>query len=46
MSEFSSKWKMFKIICSGCGKDEEVPFEPSGDRPIYCRECYQKRRRS
>ncbi|PIV69323.1 MAG: hypothetical protein COS08_04905, partial [Euryarchaeota archaeon CG01_land_8_20_14_3_00_38_12] len=22
----------------------EVPFEPSGDRPVYCRECYQKHR--
>ncbi|MDO8726787.1 MAG: hypothetical protein Q7J35_12030, partial [Candidatus Methanoperedens sp.] len=25
-----------------CGQETEVPFAPSGDRPVYCRECYQK----
>ncbi|MGB6680012.1 MAG: CxxC-x17-CxxC domain-containing protein [Candidatus Bathyarchaeia archaeon] len=40
-----SERKMFKIKCSDCGQDSEVPFEPSGDRPVYCRDCYQKRRR-
>lgn len=36
--------KMHSIVCSECGKDTEVPFAPSGDRPVYCRECYQKHR--
>jgi CxxC-x17-CxxC domain-containing protein len=36
--------KMFKVVCSECGKDTEVPFQPSGDRPVYCKECFQKRR--
>ncbi|MCD6550290.1 hypothetical protein J7K24_01975 [bacterium] len=31
--------------CSECGKEiTELPFEPSPDRPIYCRECWAKRR--
>ncbi len=31
--------------CSECGKKiTELPFEPSGDRPIYCRECWSKKR--
>ena len=36
--------KMYTVKCSECGSDAEVPFEPSGDRPVYCRDCYRKRR--
>jgi CxxC-x17-CxxC domain-containing protein len=28
--------------CSECGADIEVPFKPDGERPVYCRDCYQK----
>jgi CxxC-x17-CxxC domain-containing protein len=27
--------EMHKITCSDCGKEAEVPFKPSGDRPVY-----------
>ena len=31
--------------CSECGKEiTEMPFEPRGDSPLYCRECWGKRR--
>ena len=31
--------------CADCGtKITELPFEPSGDRPIYCKECWSKKR--
>ena len=31
--------------CSDCGEEiTELPFEPSPDRPIYCRECWRKQR--
>jgi len=36
--------EMHKVICSECKKETEVPFKPSGDRPVYCRDCYQKHR--
>ena len=36
---------MHKSVCADCGKDCEVPFQPTGDRPIYCQECWVKRRR-
>jgi len=36
---------MYKAICSECGKECEVPFKPVEGRPVYCRECYAKRRR-
>ena len=34
--------EMHKAKCADCGKDCEVPFKPSGDRPVYCRDCYRK----
>ncbi len=33
---------MFKVTCSECGQESEVPFQPDGKRPVYCRDCYQK----
>ncbi|MDP2926564.1 MAG: hypothetical protein Q8N65_00250 [bacterium] len=33
--------------CSECGaKITELPFQPSADRPVYCRECHSKKRES
>lgn len=34
---------MYKVTCADCGKETEVPFEPRTGRPVYCRECYEKR---
>ncbi|MBI3631363.1 MAG: hypothetical protein HY219_00655 [Candidatus Staskawiczbacteria bacterium] len=31
--------------CGECGVEiTELPFEPAPDRPIYCRECWSKKR--
>ncbi|NLK51801.1 MAG: zinc-binding protein [Syntrophomonadaceae bacterium] len=38
--------EMFPAVCATCGKDTTVPFQPSGDRPVYCRDCYQSRSRN
>ena len=28
------------LKCASCSADiNELPFEPSGDRPVYCRDC-------
>ena len=35
---------MHKAICADCNKECEVPFRPTGDRPVYCKECFAKRR--
>ena len=40
-----AKREMYTAICSACGKETEVPFKPSEDRPVYCRECYEARRK-
>jgi len=33
---------MHDAICANCGKETKVPFRPSMDRPVYCRECYNQ----
>ena len=39
---YRSSRQMFPATCAECGKDTEVPFEPRGDRPVYCSDCYRK----
>jgi len=37
--------EMHKVSCSECGKETTVPFAPDGERPVYCRDCYQKHKK-
>ncbi len=30
------------IVCDACGQEAMVPFQPRGDRPVYCNECFIK----
>ena len=32
---------MFTVNCASCGKEAKVPFQPRGDRPVYCSDCFQ-----
>ena len=34
--------QLYSVKCSKCRKQTEVPFKPSGDRPVYCRDCYMQ----
>jgi len=36
--------ELFPATCSSCGKATEVPFRPSSNKPVYCRECFQQQR--
>jgi CxxC-x17-CxxC domain-containing protein len=36
--------QMFPATCASCGQQTEVPFKPSGSRPVYCRDCFQAQR--
>lgn len=36
--------EMYSAVCAGCGIDTMVPFKPSGNRPVYCRDCFNKNR--
>ena len=33
-----------RVVCSDCSKECEIPFKPSGGRPVYCKECFSKRK--
>ena len=41
-SSYGTPRQMFPVVCGDCGKDTEVPFEPRGDRPVYCSDCFRK----
>lgn len=30
-------------VCDECGKDCQVPFKPSGEKPVYCSDCFGKK---
>jgi len=42
--EFRGPREMYKAVCADCGNECEVPFKPDPSRPVYCRECWAKRR--
>lgn len=43
-SRFREDRPMFQTVCAACGQETTVPFEPTGDRPVYCRDCFQAKR--
>ncbi len=38
--------QMYPAVCASCGKETQVPFQPSGDRPVYCSDCFSAQRSS
>jgi CxxC-x17-CxxC domain-containing protein len=41
-----SERRMYPAVCSRCGKNTEVPFEPRLDKPVYCSDCFARERAS
>ena len=37
--------EMYEVVCAECGVTTQVPFQPRNDRPVYCRECFNARKR-
>jgi CxxC-x17-CxxC domain-containing protein len=37
-----SQRQMYTATCSNCGREARVPFQPRGDKPVYCSDCYQQ----
>ncbi|MBI2165628.1 MAG: zinc-ribbon domain containing protein [Chloroflexi bacterium] len=33
---------MYPAVCAQCGKETQVPFQPRGDRPVYCSDCFSQ----
>ena len=42
-SSYGGQRQMYPAVCAQCGKQTEVPFQPRGDRPVYCSDCYRSR---
>jgi CxxC-x17-CxxC domain-containing protein len=36
--------QMYDAVCADCGKTAQVPFQPTGSRPVYCNDCFRARR--
>ena len=34
----------FVAVCSECGGEAKLPFQPSSDRPVYCSKCFEAKR--
>ena len=34
--------ELFDATCESCGKDCQLPFKPTGGKPVYCRDCFKK----
>ena len=34
---------MHDAVCDDCKKDCQIPFKPSSDKPVYCKDCFNKR---
>ena len=35
------EFQLHEAVCYACNKKTEVPFKPTGIKPVYCRKCYQ-----
>jgi len=40
----SDRPQLFTATCSDCGNSCEVPFRPTGDRPVFCNDCFRKQK--
>ncbi len=36
--------QLYDATCADCGKTAQVPFQPTGARPVYCDDCFRARR--
>lgn len=42
--QFNANRQMYTVTCGKCGKPAQVPFQPRGDKPVYCSECFRAMR--
>ncbi|MDU2065415.1 MAG: zinc-ribbon domain containing protein [Sporomusaceae bacterium] len=41
----SQRREMHPATCAACGVETQVPFKPSNDRPVFCRDCFNQNSR-
>ena len=42
---YSGTREMHPAVCAQCVIDTTVPFRPTGDKPVYCSDCFSQMRR-
>jgi len=40
-SKKDSGLQLYHAVCDKCGKDCDLPFKPTGNKPVYCRNCFK-----
>ena len=40
--DFRKEVEMHSATCDKCGARCEVPFKPTGNKPVYCSDCFRK----
>lgn len=35
---------MHQAVCDECGNPCELPFRPTGDKPVYCSSCFERKK--
>ena len=40
-SSYGGAREMYTATCASCGNEARVPFQPRGDKPVYCSDCFR-----
>jgi len=43
---YSQPRQTYTVTCADCGCETTVPFRPREERPVYCKECYEKHKQT
>jgi CxxC-x17-CxxC domain-containing protein len=41
-SKGSGSFELHKATCDACGRECDLPFKPTNNKPVYCRSCFRK----
>ncbi len=41
---YGASRQMYPAVCAQCGKETMVPFQPRGDKPVYCSDCFKSQK--
>lgn len=45
-NRYNGERQMHSAVCAECGAETQVPFKPTGERPVYCNDCFRAKRNS
>lgn len=45
-NRYDGERQMHSATCAECGTSTQVPFKPTGERPVYCNDCFRAKKSS